>query len=166
MSEPPNVLSVVPRTDVLAGEEPGRAPTTLRHAALAMYRWVEHTGELEVWIEASTKAAIFVDAAAALAETFGAIRRGAPMVRREVSVVAPDDEALLVAWLNELLYLAETEDLRPQRVAALQLAGGSLQAEVEGRVSPARSLVKAITFHRLQVAEQDGRWYARVVLDV
>ncbi len=130
-----------------------------------MYRWVEHTAELELQIEAPSEAAVFADALAAFAELV-ADGDGSPPVEREVAVEARDRPALLAEWLSELVYLAEVENFVPERVTTFALDGGRLRATVAGRRGEVRHLVKAVTLHRLELQEEDRGWRARVVLDV
>jgi SHS2 domain-containing protein len=73
--------------------------------------------------------------------------------------------ALLATWLDELVFLAETEGLVPER-ADLALEGLELSALVRGRRGDPRPLVKAVTLHRLRLKHEDGVWRGRVVLDV
>jgi SHS2 domain-containing protein len=130
-----------------------------------VFRWVDHTAELELEIEASSEEAVFAEALAAFAELVGD-GSGQP-VSREVKVEADDHALLLVEWLSELVYLAEAEQLVPERVTSLELEGGSLRAIVEGRRGEPRNLVKAVTLHRLELQPDDRvGWRARVVLDV
>ena len=129
-----------------------------------MYTWVEHTAEIELRIEASTEEALLGDALAAFAELVGG-EDGEP-ARPEIVVSATEPDARLVAWIEELVFLAETQDFVPERAAKLDLRGGELRAEVEGRRDRPAHLVKAVTYHDLEVAERDDGWHARVVLDV
>jgi SHS2 domain-containing protein len=135
-----------------------------------VYRWVDHTAELELAIEASTEAGVFEGALAALRELVGGddggvAPPGKPLSRR-LAVEAPDRAALLAEWLSELVYLAETEGLVPVAVRSLELAEDRLDAVVEGyRVSP-RHLVKAVTYHGLSFERAGGAWRASAVLDV
>jgi SHS2 domain-containing protein len=64
------------------------------------------------------------------------------------------------------VYLAETEDLFPEAVERIELSEGRLSATVRLRVGRPRHLVKAATYHRLACKHSDGRFRARVVLDV
>ena len=130
-----------------------------------MYRWVDHTGELELAIEAPTQAAVFEDALAALAELLEDDARG-EAVSQEVAVRASDQETLLAEWLAELAFLAETRGLVPLRATGLRLGEGSVVATVEGRLGAPPQLVKAVTYHRLSLRRSNGRWRATVVLDV
>jgi SHS2 domain-containing protein len=130
-----------------------------------VYRWIEHTGELELLIEASTEIRAFEDALAALAELLGEDGGGEPATR-EVSASAPDRPTLLAEWLSELAYLAESEGFVPVRAARLELGPQAIEATVEGRLSMPPHLVKAVTYHRLSLEVQDGFWRGTVVLDV
>jgi SHS2 domain-containing protein len=130
-----------------------------------MYRWVEHTGELELEIEAPSEEAVLASALAAFAELLGE-QRGGERARHEIDLGAADRAALLAEWLSELVFLAETEAFVPERVASLELTGAGLRAAVEGRRGNPRHLVKAVTYHRLEFRPDGERWRARVVLDV
>ena len=128
-----------------------------------MYRWVEHTAELELVIEAGSEREVFADALAAYAELVGPA--GGPHALHEVAAEAPDRAALLAAWLEELVFLAETEAFVPER-AELELRADGLRARVEGRRGEPSHIVKAVTYHDLEFSPADDGWRARVVLDV
>lgn len=70
-------------------------------------------------------------------------------------------------WLQELVYLAENDGFVPERVVEMDLADDSLDAVVAGQRTTPQTLVKGVTYHRLEF-EQDGEktWHARVILDV
>jgi SHS2 domain-containing protein len=130
-----------------------------------VYRWVEHTAELELEIEAASAEAVFEEALAALAELLG--DGGGDRVTRELELEAREPALLLVEWLGELVYLSEAERFVPERVASLALGDGSLHATVEGHLGEPAHLVKAVTLHRLELREVDTvGWRGRVVLDV
>ena len=131
-----------------------------------MYRWVEHTAEFELEIEAETEAAVFADALAALAELLADDGAG-PSEQRELELEAADRAALLADWLDELVYLADVDAFVPERLAEIELDGNGLQASVTGHRGSPSALVKAVTRHRLAFARDENRkWRARLVLDV
>lgn len=130
-----------------------------------MHRWVEHTGELELHVEAQSPAGVFAAALAAFAELVGDGPPGEP-ARREMELEASDQATLLAEWLCELVYLAETQGLVPERVAGFDLEGTRLRATVEGRLGQPPHLVKAVTYHGLELVREGEGWGARVVLDV
>lgn len=129
------------------------------------YTWIEHTAEVELAIEAASAAGVFVEATTALAELI-ARDPGGEAARREISLSAADRAALLADWLEELVFLADTEGFVPEGVASLELREDSVRGTVEGRIGRPAPLVKAVTYHRLEFAEDDGGARARLVLDV
>ena len=130
-----------------------------------MFRWVEHTAELELEIEAPSREAVFSEALAAFAELVG--NGSGPRTTRELEVEADEPALLLAEWLSELVYLADAEQFVPERIAALELGEDRLRATIEGHLGEPRPLVKAVTLHRLELRPDDTvGWHARVVLDV
>jgi SHS2 domain-containing protein len=130
-----------------------------------VFRWLEHTAELGLEIEARSREAVFEEALAAFAELVGG--GDGPLTTREVEVEADEPGLLLVEWLSELLYLADAERFVPEGVASLELDGNRLRATVEGRLGEPGQLLKAVTLHRLEFRENATvGWRAHVVLDV
>jgi protein archease len=134
------------------------------------YRWLDHTSELELRIDAPHAEAVFEEAVAALGELVREREQTADdacaRVARAVEVAAADKAALLVALLEELVYLIETDDLIPDRAEDVRLVGEGLIAVVYGHRGSPRHLVKGVTYHDLMFARADGGYTATVVLDV
>lgn len=133
-----------------------------------MHRWLEHTGEVQLEVEVDSEAEVFAEALAGLAELLDSEADRAPGEDTVLHVIAsaPDRGALLVEWINSLLFLAETEGVVPSRAERIDLSADRVEAEVGGKRGTPASLVKAATYHDLCFERRDGRWYARVVLDV
>jgi protein archease len=130
-----------------------------------LHRWVEHTGELELTLEASDEAEVFAAALAALRELLDDGSTG-PAERRRVTLRSPERATLLADWIDELVFLAETEDFVAERVDAFELRPDGLDATVLGRRGRPPHLVKAVTYHGLEFAADGDRVRARAVLDV
>ena len=132
------------------------------------FRWVEHTAELGLELEAETREALFAEGFAAMAELLGeGAEGGGEPVAQVVTVEASDGATLLADWLAELAFLAETRGLVPERVEALALGDASLSAVVQGRIAHPDHLVKAVTYHGLSLVRgSGGGWRGTVVFDV
>jgi SHS2 domain-containing protein len=143
------------------------------------YRWQEHTSELQLHIDAASEPAVFEEAVAAFAELADENTESelaeqgaegpageAEAVVREVVAVAGDRPALLAAFLEELVYLLETDDLVPERIDHIALTDDGLTATLHGRRSRPRHLVKGVTYNELTFAREGERYTATVVLDV
>jgi len=130
-----------------------------------VYRWIDHTAELELEIRAPTAEKVLAEAAAALRDLLGGAD-GETAGARTVEVAAGDRPALLAAFLEELVYLAESERLVPVAVRGVELGEGRMRAAVELERGDPPHLVKAVTYHRLAFEPSGDGWRASVVLDV
>ncbi|MBI4299405.1 MAG: archease [Chloroflexi bacterium] len=88
----------------------------------------------------------------------------------EVQVNAPDIESLLVAWLNELLYLFDAEGIVFKRFQVSDLTERSLKALCWGEQANSKrhrfkAGVKSATYHMLRV-ESNGIAKVQVILDI
>jgi SHS2 domain-containing protein len=141
-----------------------------------VYRWVDHTAELELEIEAASDHEVLSDALDALRELLVGTEtpvsseswqgHSHEVEHRAVRATASDRPALLAAWLEEFVFLAESEGFIPVAVERLSLKGASVSAIVAGHVGEARPLVKAVTYHRLQFEPSSRGYRGRVVFDV
>lgn len=132
---------------------------------------LEHTADVGLRARARTAEELFEALGEGLATLQGAWFPGEGTVGRVMLVVAPDRAALLVAWLDELLYVQESEDAVFGSIVVDLVRETRLEAQVTLAPRGDRSLegvgVKAATYHRLEVArEPDGTWVAQVYLDV
>jgi SHS2 domain-containing protein len=92
---------------------------------------------------------------------------GADAVEREVEVQGFDRETLLVNWLNELLYLQEKHGETYSEFNISEISESGLRARIRGRRSPgAARMIKAVTFHGLEIKHTAEGWEATVVVDV
>jgi SHS2 domain-containing protein len=131
-----------------------------------VYRWAEHTGELELEIEAPDEQGVYADAVAALAELLGDDGGDAEATTRRVAVEAADRPRLLAELLAELAFLAEVDGFVAERLEHVDAAEDRLAAVVRGRPGSPPHLVKAVTYHRLAFEPAAGGFRATVVLDV
>jgi SHS2 domain-containing protein len=132
------------------------------------HTWIEHTSELQLELHAGSQAGVFEQAVHALRELFedDAGRAGGDSAERPVEVEATDRAALLAEWLAELVFLAEAEGIVPDAVRDLVVGEDSVTGIVRGRVGQPRHLVKAVTYHDLELRRDRDGWRGNVVLDV
>jgi SHS2 domain-containing protein len=135
------------------------------------FRFISHTADLGVIIFGKTLPELFQNAA----ESFFSIVTELEDIReneiRHFSLNAPNLEELLVAWLNEFLFLFETEMLLFRRFEIKDLTENNLKATawgekyIEGR-HPIKRVIKAVTFHQLQIREKNGHWQTQIIFDL
>ncbi|HVE86634.1 MAG TPA: archease [Myxococcales bacterium] len=135
--------------------------------ATPAHSFTEHTSEVRVRLTAPTFGGLLGEAGRALAELLADEEPGPLQAPERVSLQGADRVALLVHWLNELVFLSET---RKQIYAWFDVQVATdreVVAQVRGwAASRVRTQVKAATFHGLAVAEGPEGLQAEVVLDV
>jgi len=131
------------------------------------FQEIEHTADWAFRAHGRDLAQLFANAARGMFELQGGVGRGETSVVRRVAVSGVDCETLLVNWLNELLYLQETQHETYSRFEILEISDTELRACVHGRPSrPEGKLIKAVTFHDLQVRRSEDGCEAAIVVDV
>jgi SHS2 domain-containing protein len=102
-----------------------------------------------------------VTAAKGMNALAGMTLAASPRVARNFEVAAADEESLLVAFLSELVYYAEQENLGFDEFIAAHLESGTLrhgsgqELKMEMRGAKIESLnkaIKAVTYHNLKIS--------------
>lgn len=135
-------------------------------------RWEHfaHAADVGVRGFGPTRAAAFEQAAVALTAVVTDPETVAARRRIRIRCTAPDDELLLVDWLNALVYEMAVRHMLFSRFA-VAIADTQLTAEawgepiVRGRHRPAVE-VKGATLTALHVGREGRGWVAQCVLDV
>jgi SHS2 domain-containing protein len=136
-----------------------------------MHETFEHTADLGLRVRAASQEELFAEAARGLFEMIvpelEAVR---PVQTRKFSVAGSDRDYLLFDWLNELLYVFDTERLLFSQFD-VRLTEEGLTATARGEpLDPRRHQldheVKAITYHGLRVERDADGWLAEVIVDI
>jgi riboflavin kinase/FMN adenylyltransferase len=178
--EDPDDLAAQAETDsqaarrILSQEEAGRQSRPLE-ARRYRFRELEHTADRALHVWGKGLPDLLVGAARGMCSLMGDLEDLTPEVWRTIRLEADDREALLVEWLNELLFLIEQEgllfvDFRIQSVSdpvETPQAGATLVANVGGAEAPVtRAQIKAATFHNLELVKDNGGWSTVITFDV
>ncbi len=152
------------------------APVVERGGRRPVAEHFEHGADVGVRGRGATAEEAFAGAAAALTSLWASDPSSVrPGVEAEVACAAADLESLLVAFLDELIYLFATRrllfaslDVRietpPGAPLGLTARGAGEQFDAcrhESTVEP-----KGATLTALRVAREDGGWVAQCVVDV
>ncbi len=151
------------------------------------FSFFDHTGDVGVRLTGRTLDDLFAAGAAAFTETVAGSARVEPRRNIPLTLRSSAADLLLVDWLNEILYRFEVEqflvgaaevhvsgpDLGRGYSSAASAKGTALvlRATCRGETfDPARHLikvlVKAITYHALDVHEDRDGWHATVIFDI
>ena len=89
---------------------------------------------------------------------------------RDIDLTAPDQESLLVKWLNELIYLLDAENIVFKRfditrLNNTQLKAGAYGEKVDNSKHKLKTGIKAATYHMLKIDKSDG-YKVQVLFDI
>lgn len=130
---------------------------------------LEHTGEVHLRIRAGSLPELLMEAGRALGELMLRGQPAGPARGRwePVAVRSADRAALLVDWLNELIFRAERDREVPTEFEVLEAGETQVLARVRGVPVPEPpALVKAATLHRARVEPVAEGMEADVILDI
>ena len=144
---------------------------TRRRRQPAKYRQIAHMADVAFRIRGESLAEIYINAAEAMTATMADRRRLRLKETRHIEVEAPDREALLVSWLNYLLYLYDVEGFLGRLFEIVELREERLRATARGEIfdperHEAKTAVKAATYHHLEITPRNHSWQATVILDL
>jgi SHS2 domain-containing protein len=132
------------------------------------HEFQDHIGDVRLRVSAASLEGILAEAARALGQLERESIAPTPeRVSRVVRLGPAEPGRLLVDWLNELIFLSETEAWVPEEAEVSRTESGQLEAVVTGpRLVQAPALVKAATHHEVRCARVGAGWEAEVILDV
>jgi SHS2 domain-containing protein len=89
----------------------------------------------------------------------------------ELEAEGGDSESLLVSWLAEILFQAETRpwafgEFRVDEISAWRVKGWGAGEPLDPARHKVRAEIKAPTYHMLELKEKAGRWTAQVIFDL
>ena len=131
---------------------------------------IDHTADVGIIAYGTDMSQAFANAARALFSLITELDAVEEALSRDIELTAADEESLLVAWLNELIYLFDTEQIIFKRFDIIQFAPTHLKARVYGeKVDRAKHQlktgIKAATYHGLKVEQNDGG-RVQVIFDI
>lgn len=139
------------------------------------YRFVPHTADIRVSIEAPTFRGLLEDLVQVLRELVAGDRPVQPRAGRVIAVQAPDPPELLLALSREILDAFQLNGFVPARLEIDTLVQPPQPPSVRGRVvgepfDPARHEtqpeIKAVTRHGLLAEPTPHGWRAELLFDV
>jgi len=131
-----------------------------RFTAVARYERLEHTADALVLVSGKDLSERFANAAYAMFDQITDVRKVKAKGEMKIMLEADSREQLLVDFLQELLFLNDTEDIVFSRFD-VKTDGKKLEALVWGekfdeKRHSKRSVVKGVTYHRLEFDDDKG----------
>ena len=122
---------------------------------------INHTADVGIKAYGADMKAAFANAARGLFSLITELDDIEEVIHRDTELTAPDQESLLVGWLNELIYLFDAENMLFKRFDITQLSQTQLKArsyghKVDSSKHKIKTGVKAATYHMLKIERNNG----------
>ncbi len=135
------------------------------------YEVFEHTADIGIHAFGHTLPELFVHAAQGMESLMVAPEQVRESVTREISVEGHDVVSLMIAWLNELVFLFDTEYLLFRTFEIGAFTETSLLGNASGELYDAQrhdlsSAIKAVTWHEAAVERTNEGYKARIIFDI
>ncbi len=132
---------------------------------------LDHTADIGLVVYGENLRALFENAGEAFFHLITDLRKVRLRVERKVVIEGESLDRLMVDWLGQLLYLHDVENLLFREFKVESVGEGGLRAIAKGEsfqegVHVINTEVKAVTYHRIEVRQEKGRWRAQVILDL
>lgn len=132
------------------------------------YEEIEHTADVAIRATGTDLADLFRNAAIGMKSLMiTAFEPHNPADTVFLHLESDDAEELLVDWLSELAYLAESRGLLFHQFDFAFLSDRRLEATLCGRrVDSIEKHIKAVTYHNLKIEKTESGYETTVVFDV
>ena len=135
------------------------------------YEVFEHTADIGLHAFGRTISELFIHAAQGMESLMVAPEQVHVQVSREITVTGHDEVSLLIAWLNELIVLFDTEYLLLRQFEIDEITGTYLKGRASGESYDAQhhdigSAIKAVTWHEAAIELTDEGYKARIIFDI
>ena len=129
---------------------------------------VEHTADKALRIFGINLKELMISAAQGMTQLMvGDLSKISIDIEKRIELQAVDAESLLVEWLSELAYWAETELLAFKKFRITDVTATRLEATiVGGKLVTLEKHIKAVTYHNLEIRKTPKGLEVTVVFDV
>ena len=129
---------------------------------------IEHTADWAIRIQGRDLGELLINAARAMSHLLvGNLGTLSHDVDKHLVIEGDDPESLLVTWLNELAYWAETEGIVFYAFDVQYVTPTQMQVTVQGGLAPElQKHIKAVTYHNLAIVKTNEGMEVTVVFDV
>ena len=135
------------------------------------YEVFDHTADVGLHAFGWTLPELFIHAAEGMESLMVPLEQVRVQVSREIEVEGHDLVSLLIAWLNELVFLFDTEYLLFREFEIEVFTETYLRGRAAGEPYDAQrhalsSAIKAVTWHEAAVEPTDNGYKARIICDI
>ncbi len=135
------------------------------------YEVFEHTADVGIHAFGRTLPELFIHAAQGMEDLLVPLDQVRVVTSRTIAVEGHDTLSLLIAWLNELIFLFDTEyllfrDFTIETLSETRLTGHAAGEPYNRDRHELSSAIKAVTWHEAAITQEDGLYRVRIIFDL
>lgn len=127
------------------------------------FKILEHTADVGIIAEGKTFEAALEETARGM---FSFMGKAKPEKKIEISIERERKDELVVFLLSEIIARCEGEGFSPSAMKVKRYYGKVIKVEVLGEYKTLKNIIKAVTFHMLEVTEANAGWRIQVLFDI
>ncbi len=140
------------------------------------FEYAEHTADVMIISYGCSLEEAFINAAYGFANFIYDLSKVEPKKRIELEITGDDLEQLLFNWIDELLYRLDAENFALGKIEKLEITKQGdkyvLRAVILGEDYDKQkhgfkgTIIKAMTYHMMDIRKEDSRWRIQYVVDI
>lgn len=133
------------------------------------FKFLEHTADVKFQAFGKSLEQAFSNAAMALKEVMAGKIKIKAKITKKIKIKGKDNESLLYNFLEEFLFLLDSQGFILSKIKKIEIKENKLTAEVLGDKASLYKFnndVKAVTYNQMYVKKDKNKYIVQVVLDV
>jgi len=136
-----------------------------------LFTFVDHTADLGITVTGLDPKDLFEKAAHSMMRIMIEERPSGKTSSLQLSVSGEDYADLMVRWLGEILYLFQGEGKVVTCIEICSITQSHINATLQTvpfnpKQHEVSAEIKAVTYHRIEVVCENGRWKATIIFDL
>jgi SHS2 domain-containing protein len=135
------------------------------------FETLNHTADIGIIAYGKDISEVFINAAKGFLSLVIDPKEVSNKETHDIEVAAADREALLLNWLNELIYLLGAKEVLLKDFKVIEITDLKLKVQASGEKIKKNKHhfmreVKAATYHKLKIEQTAEGWRAQVIFDI
>jgi len=139
------------------------------------FKYLEHTADAKFEAYGANMGEAFSNAALATFNILTHTENIKPAIEKTIEIKAKRDTSLLYDFIEELLFMLDTEGFVLNEVKDIKIIKTDEELELKATITgdnysnypgEVHGNVKSITYNDMSIIEEDGRWTLTVVVDL
>jgi len=133
------------------------------------FEFLEHTADAKFRAYGKTLEQAFSNAAIAMSSIIYPPEKVKPKIKKEINISGNDYYSLLYNFLEELLFLLDSEEFILSKIENLKIKNNNLSAVLFGDKASnynVEGYVKAVTYNEMEIKKTKDKFIVQVVVDL